>query len=95
MRWESRLGAKNHETEHNGSVSGAPCETAVESDGGRWLGGVDEVLVVAGSCVQQWKARQGVGTKNQNQAAVGWFQAASGPQEMEGGSVRSQATLPK
>jgi hypothetical protein len=31
-----RAGAKSDETERNGSVSGVPCETAVESDGGRW-----------------------------------------------------------
>jgi hypothetical protein len=30
------LGAESHKTERDGSVSGAPCEMAVEDDGGRW-----------------------------------------------------------
>ena len=33
------LGAKTHKTECNGLVSGAPCETAVEGNGGRWWWG--------------------------------------------------------
>ena len=33
---ERGLGAKNHETEHDGSISGALCETTVDGDGGRW-----------------------------------------------------------
>jgi hypothetical protein len=35
-RRERGLGAKNHETEHDGSISGAPRETTAEGDGGRW-----------------------------------------------------------
>jgi hypothetical protein len=40
------LGAIGHETECDGSVAGAPCETAVEGDRGRWWGGVNEVVMV-------------------------------------------------
>ena len=32
-RQERGLGTKNHETEHNGSILGAPCEMTVEGDG--------------------------------------------------------------
>ena len=39
-------GGQNHETERNGSILGAPCETAVEGDGGRWWRGVDDVVAV-------------------------------------------------
>jgi hypothetical protein len=35
MRQERGLGAKTHETECNGLVSGAPCEMAVKDNGGR------------------------------------------------------------
>jgi hypothetical protein len=35
-RQERGLGAKNHETECGGLISGAPCQTAVEGNGGRW-----------------------------------------------------------
>jgi hypothetical protein len=41
-------GGQNHKTEHNGSILGVPCETAVEGDGGRWWRGVDEVVAVVG-----------------------------------------------
>jgi hypothetical protein len=33
---EGAGGAKNHETERDGSISGVPCETAAEGDGERW-----------------------------------------------------------
>jgi hypothetical protein len=47
-RRERGLGAKNHETERGGSISGASCGKAVMGDGGRWWRGVDEVVVVVG-----------------------------------------------
>ena len=63
--WEERiyrrarvgdLGGQKSETEPLGSVSGAPLETAVRGEGGRWWGGAYEVVVAAGSCVRlhQW-----------------------------------------
>ena len=48
---EGAGGAKNHETERGGSILGAPCETAVEGDGGRWWRSVDEVVAAAQPCV--------------------------------------------
>ena len=53
------LGAKNHKTKHNGSVSGVPCETAVEGNGGRRWGCVNEMVVVVGLCVHKRKAGEG------------------------------------
>jgi hypothetical protein len=55
MRQERGLGAKNTETEHNGSILGAPCETMVEGDGGRWWGRTNEVVVVVGLRVRKRK----------------------------------------
>ena len=40
---------------------GAPCETAVEGDGGRSLGRVDEVVVVVGLRVRKCEAEEGAG----------------------------------
>ena len=54
-------GAKSHETERDGSISGAPCPTAVEGDGGRWCGCAVEVVVVVGLCVRTCKAGGGTG----------------------------------
>ena len=74
-RLERGLGAKSHETERDGSVSGAPWETAVEGDGGRWWGGVDEVVAAARCCVRQCKAEEGLGPKKPKLSATAWFQA--------------------
>jgi hypothetical protein len=63
-RQERGLGAKNHETEHNGSISDAPCETTVEDDGGRWWGGTNEVVVVVGPRIHKHEAQEGAGVKN-------------------------------
>jgi len=67
--WERELRAKNHETERDSSVSGAPCETAVKGDGKRWWGGVDEVVVVVELCVRKREAgKRAGGQKPQNRA---------------------------
>ena len=55
------LGAKNHETEHDGSISGAPCKTTAEGDGERWWGGANEVVVVVGPRVRKREAGEGAG----------------------------------
>ena len=64
-RWERGLGAKSNETEHDGLVSGAPCETTVEGDGRRWWDEVDKVVVVVvvGFCVCKHKAGEGAGVQ--------------------------------
>ena len=54
-------GAKSHETERDGSISGAPCPTAVEGNGGRWCGCAVEVVVVVGLCVRKREAGGGAG----------------------------------
>jgi hypothetical protein len=59
-----RAGAKSDETERNGSVSGVPCETAVEGDGVRWWDEVDKVVVVVGLCVRKCEAGGGAGAKS-------------------------------
>jgi hypothetical protein len=68
-RRERGLGAKNHETERDGSISGAPCETAVEGDGGRWWRGADEVGLGLGLRIRKREAGEGAGgQKPQNRA---------------------------
>jgi hypothetical protein len=54
---------KNHETERNGSISGAPCETMVEGDGERWWGGANEVVMVVGLRTRKHEAGEGLGAK--------------------------------
>jgi hypothetical protein len=56
-------GAKSNKTERDGSVLGAPCETTVEVDGGRWWDGVDKVVVVVGLCVRKREAGEGAGVQ--------------------------------
>jgi hypothetical protein len=48
VRQERGLGSKSDETECNSSISGVPCETAVEGDRGRWWCGMDGVVVAVG-----------------------------------------------
>jgi hypothetical protein len=62
-RQERELGAKTHETERDGSISGAPCEMEVEGDGGRWWDEVDKVRVAVGLCVRKREAREGAGVQ--------------------------------
>jgi hypothetical protein len=60
-RWEVGLGAESDRSKRNGSIRGAPCQTAVEGDGG-WWDEVDEVVVVVvGLCVRQREAGEGAG----------------------------------
>jgi hypothetical protein len=86
-RQERGLGSKSDKTEHNSSISGAPCETVVEGDGGRWWRGVDEVVAVVGLHVRKCEAGEGVGPKPQNRAIVARFRAAFEQQNMECGAV--------
>jgi hypothetical protein len=58
-----RLGAESDESERDGSIRGAPCQTAVEGDGGWWWDEVDEVLVVVGLCVRKREAGGGPGSQ--------------------------------
>jgi hypothetical protein len=53
-------GAKSHKTERDGSVSGAPCETVVEDDRGKWWGGVNEVV---GLRVDKCEVGEGAGAQ--------------------------------
>jgi hypothetical protein len=55
------LRAKSHETERDGSVSGALCKMAVEGNGGRWWDEVDKVMVVVGLCIHKHEAGEGAG----------------------------------
>ena len=56
-------GGQNHKTERDGSISGTPCEMAVEGDGGRWWHGVDEVVAMVGLCIRKREAGEGWGPK--------------------------------
>ena len=47
---------QNMKSSRLGSISGTPSETGVEISGGRWWGGVDEVVVAVGRCVRKWEA---------------------------------------
>ena len=42
---------QNMKSSRLGSIAGTPSETGVEISGGRWWGGVDEVVVAVGCCV--------------------------------------------
>ena len=63
-RQERGLGAKNHEIEHNGSISGAPCKKEVEGNEGRWWGGMNEVVMVVGPRVCKCEVAEGAGCQN-------------------------------
>jgi hypothetical protein len=56
--------AESHKNERSGSVSGAPCKTVVDFDGGRWWCGADKVAAVVGCCVRKRKAGGGLGAKH-------------------------------
>jgi hypothetical protein len=55
------LGAENHETERDSSFLGAPCETTVKGDGGRWWCGAGKLVVVVGLCVRKCEAGEWAG----------------------------------
>jgi hypothetical protein len=57
MRQERGLGAKSHETKHDGTIWGAPCKTVVEGDGGMWCSCAVEVGVGVGLCIGKCKAQ--------------------------------------
>jgi len=80
-------GAKSNETERDGSVSGAPCEMAVEGDGGRWWDEVDTMLVVMGLRVRNARQEGLGGPKSQNRAILARFWAAFEQQVVEWGAV--------
>jgi hypothetical protein len=69
-------------------------KNAVWGNGGRWLGSVYEVVVVAGQCVQQREAVGIVGVKTKNKAIIGQFGAGSSLQAGTRGSVGSLWPLP-
>ena len=54
---QGRRGAdgQNMKSSRLGSILGTPSETGVEISGGRWWGGVDEVVVAVGHCVHKWE----------------------------------------
>ena len=54
---EVGFGAKWLKPSHQGSVMGAPLGMAAEGDGGRWYGGVNEVVVVWWCHI--WSHKQG------------------------------------
>jgi hypothetical protein len=65
-RQEGGLGAKSHGSECDGSICGAPCQTAVEDDGGRWRGDVDKVVVVVRMRVRAPVREEGARAKKKN-----------------------------
>ena len=50
-RLERGLSTKNLKSSHRDSISGAPSEMGVNTCGGRWSSGADEVVVVGGGVV--------------------------------------------
>ena len=94
MRGEEQIWVENPKPSRCGSVSGAPCETAMGDSAEGWGGGTYEVVVVVGSCVHETQGTERVGQKTRNRAAVARFRAAVGLQEVEGGAVGLQLPLP-
>jgi len=93
-RGEERVWVEIPKPSRCGSVSGAPCETAMGDSAQGWGGGTYEVVVVVGSCVRETRGAERVGQKTRNRAAVARFRAAVGLQEVEGGAVGLQLPLP-
>jgi hypothetical protein len=87
-RRERGLGTKSHETERDGSISGAPCEKAVEGDGVRCRGGVDEMVVGVWPRVRKHEAREGAGAKNHETERGGSISGASRETAVMGGGGR-------
>ena len=94
VRLGKGVGAKNPKPRRWGSISGAPLETALESDGGRWWGGVYAVATASGRLVRETRGWRGFGPKTPKRAAVARFGAASGLQAEMGDGVGLQAPLP-
>jgi hypothetical protein len=67
------LRAERHKNERGSLVLGAPCETVVDCDGGRWWCGADEVVVVVGCCVRKREAEEGLGAKNHEMNTIARF----------------------
>jgi len=81
-------GAKSDEIERDGSISGAPCETTVEGDGGRWWDEVDDVVVVVGLCVRKCEAGGGAGAKSNETEHDGSVSGAPCEMAVEGDGGR-------
>jgi len=81
-------GAKSDEIERDGSISGAPCETTVEGDGGRWWDEVDDVVVVVGLCVRKCEAGGGAGAKSNETERDGSVSGAPCEMAVEGDGGR-------
>ena len=81
-------GAKSPETERDGSISGAPCPTAVEGDGGRWWDKVNDVLGVMGLCVCKCEAGGGGRAKSDEIERNGSISGAPCEMAVEGDGGR-------
>jgi hypothetical protein len=79
---------------HCGSVSVASHENTTGDIAYGWGGGMYKVVEVAGSCVHETRGAKQVGQKTPHRAAVARFRAAVGLQEVEGGAVELQPSLP-
>jgi hypothetical protein len=75
------LGPKNLKTERGGSVSGMPWQTAVQGDGGRCWGSVDNMVVMVGLGVHKCEPGEGWGLKTQKPSVVARFRVCCGKQQ--------------
>jgi hypothetical protein len=55
------VGGRKLKTEHNGSISGIPCQTAVEGGEMWWWAGLYDVMAVVRCCVHKLEEMQWVG----------------------------------
>ena len=74
--------AKISKTEPLGSVSGVPCQTAMEGNIVRWWGGVEVVVGVVGVRVRACKREEGARAKKSKTeplgSVFGWMRDAGG-----------------
>jgi hypothetical protein len=72
MRARGGLGPENLKTKHGGSVSGVPWQTAMQGNGGRCWGDVDNVVLMVELHIHKCEPGEGAGAKkSENQ--VWWL----------------------
>jgi hypothetical protein len=81
------VGVKNPKPSCHGLVSGTPHGMEMGDVAWGWHSGTYQVVVVVQLCGRETQGGERVWVKIRNRAAVAWFQATMGLQEVEGGAV--------
>jgi hypothetical protein len=89
VRQERGLGAKNHETEHDGSILDTLCKMTAEGDGGRWWGGANKVVVVVGLAFANTRCERGLCAKCHKTKCDGSILGVPHEMAMEGDGGKS------